>query len=858
MGVFQNNLMGAAAAAAASAGGGDFYSHQIANSCRFQPNGSSLDSTEYLSRTQGTPTNVDKCTISFWIKRSEVGSRMYGMTGSGYSGQYSYITFGGDGSDADHFFWLQNPGSITVQLESNALFRDTSAWYHIVIANDSTQSTAADRNKIYINGVHYTDWGDFTTYSTLNSDFLMNASGHKIFVGSGGASASNAYLPLNGYIAEYCFVDGTQYAATDFGESKNGVWIPKDPSGLTFGNNGCYLKFESSSDLGNDSSGNNNDFTVTGVSAHDQMLDSPTFGSEGSANFPTVNVLDPTLTASVVSNGNLQLTETISNFGAKANFAIPLTGKWYWEAYVNNGVYQETWAGITGITADSSGDGRGGSDNATTYGASWSNYSGSNMYIRKYIAGVESSESGSFGTTTDTIIGIAINRDDDEAKFYKDNALQFTTAISATQEYFPAGGGGGGTDAGTIGVWNFGQDGTFAGNETAQGNADGNGYGNFYYSPPTDHLALCSGNLPTATEVDPAETDDDYPSKLFGATIWTGDETTGRAITGVGFQPDWLWFKSRGSAFSHRIYDTTRGITSNGGWRISSDTNAAQVDKTSSGQDISAVGTDGFTLGSSSNLYTNDANDGGLHCNWAWRANGGTTSTNSNGSVDSTVQADPSGSFSIVTYRGGLSSAGAATVGHGLSSPPSFIIHKGYANTGGGDANWSVRNNALTSWDYILKLDTTASPVDKSGNGTMAAPTSTVFSVNYTDGLGAGSMDVIAYCFANCEGYIKAGSYEGNGDADGTFVYTGFRPAFIMTKSIDSTSDWQMFDNKRLGYNVDNNELQANETDAETTTDMIDILSNGFKLRIATDPNVAETYIYLAMAHNPFQYATAR
>ena len=283
MGILQNEN----AIPVASAGG--FYSHQIEQSCRFEPNGSSLDSTEYLSRTQGTPTNADKMTISFWVKRGELGSRIYGITGSGYSsggGQYSHIGFGGDGNDPDKFYWLQNPqnssgaGGTSIVLESNALFRDTNGWYNVILANDSTQSTDSNRNKIYINGTQITSWGTaFTTsfYSVQNSDFLMNSSGHKVFVGSGGASAANAYLPFNGYIAEYVFIDGTQYAATDLGESKNGVWIPKDPSGLTFGNNGFYLRFENASDLGNDSSGNNNDLTATGLGADHQVLDSPTF-----------------------------------------------------------------------------------------------------------------------------------------------------------------------------------------------------------------------------------------------------------------------------------------------------------------------------------------------------------------------------------------------------------------------------------------------------------------------------------------------------------------------------------------------------------------------------------------------------
>ena len=274
MGVFQNNLMGAAAAAA-SAGGGGFYSHEISNSVRFNASASSS-----MYRTQGTPTNVDKCTISLWVKRGKLGAAIYAFTGSG---NYSQISFGGDGNDPDKFFYLQNPGSPTVNLESAAVFRDPSAWYHVVIAQDSTQGTDSNRNKIYINGVIQTNWvSSFTApfYSTANSDFLINTSGNKIFVGSAGDSGNNPYLYFDGYIAEYVFIDGTQNDISDFGETKNGVWIPKDPSGLTFGNNGCYLKFESSSDLGNDSSGNNNDFTVSNVSAHDQMTDTPTFNSD--------------------------------------------------------------------------------------------------------------------------------------------------------------------------------------------------------------------------------------------------------------------------------------------------------------------------------------------------------------------------------------------------------------------------------------------------------------------------------------------------------------------------------------------------------------------------------------------------
>jgi hypothetical protein len=258
-----------------TSGAAGFYDHQIQQSVRFDSASSS-----YLSKAQGTPTNVQKCTVSFWIKRGKIGSGMYGMIGSGGGGySFTWNTFGGD-NDADTFYFLQHQNNVTnTRLESNALFRDTGGWLNVVMAHDSTQSTAADRNKIYFNGTQYTDWGNYNTYSTQNCDILLNTSGQNIFVGSSGDTGGAAYNFFDGYIAEFVFIDGQQLAPTSFAEEKNSVWIPKDPSGLTFGNNGAYLKFENSGDLGNDSSGNNNDYTATNMGADHQVLDSPTFGS---------------------------------------------------------------------------------------------------------------------------------------------------------------------------------------------------------------------------------------------------------------------------------------------------------------------------------------------------------------------------------------------------------------------------------------------------------------------------------------------------------------------------------------------------------------------------------------------------
>ena len=390
-------------------------------------------------------------------------------------------------------------------------------------------------------------------------------------------------------------------------------------------------------------------------------------------------------------------------------------------------------------------------------------------------------------------------------------------------------------------VFNFGQEGTFAGEKTAGGNADANGYGNFIYAPPTNFLALCTGNLTVADEIDPAQTDVNFPKKLFSAHLYAGAQVT-NAVSGLGFQPDFINIKSRTAGTTNPLYDSSRGNTKLLS-TVSTDGDTTQA--TTPG--LSAFGTDGFTVVyPNTGDYYNNRNSNN-YVAWCQRANGGTVSTNDEGSIDSSVQVDPSGCFSIATWTGTGSNA---TIGHGLGAKPSYILVKNRA-----EHAWAVYYGDNT--DYLV-LNTTAATVDDATYWQDTAPTTDVFSIGTEDGVNASSNTYIAYCYANCEGFIKSGTYEGNGNADGTFVYTGFSPAFIMTKSLDSTSNWQMFDNKRLGYNVDNNAASANLTDAPVTTDMIDILSNGFKCRIASDPNVAETYIYLAIAENPLKYATAR
>jgi hypothetical protein len=857
MGVFQNNLMGAAAAAA-SAGGGDFYSHQIANSMRFA-------GVQDLDRSRSSAGSTTTSSISFWVKRSKLGAYQYILHAYADGNNYVRMTFL---SDDTLEFQGEVGGAMKFELETTQVFRDTSAWYHIVGILDFTNGTQGNRAQLYVNGERVTAF-DTETYPADASQTNVLCGANTIRYGD---DSTNSYI-LYSYLAEIVLIDGTAQAVGDFGETKNGVWIPKDPSGLTFGTTGHYLKFESSSDLGNDSSGNNNDFTpYESTAAHDQMLDTPTFGSSNGGNFMTYNG------AMVGSNNALaegNLKSTGSSGGSTSGTFGMLTGKWYWECRAET-------VNSYGPTFGIGQFGAAGTD-GQYYIITWQTAAGQ-MYggggYPDQMGTITVTSTGVTSLSSGDILSFWLDCDNGKLWIGKNGTIpnsgdpasgsnpQASWSTIPTDRYFNATCQNVGSG---VGVLNAGQNPSFNGGLTGGdvGTAtDKNGYGLFKYDPSsTDFIACCAANLSLADAINPSETDDNYPQKLFGATIWTGDGTTGRAITGLGFQPDWLWFKARDSAFSHRLYDTTRGIGSTGGKRLFSNTTGAQVDQTS-GQDISAVGTDGFTLGASSNLYTNDTNNDAGHVNFAWRANGGTTSTNSNGSTNSTVQVDPSGHFSIVTFEGQNDSWGnAETIGHGLSSAPNCMILKNYdkadewsvffSNYGGatiGGSNAASNSVVLNSTSAVYTNQSY-----KGWGGVM--PTSTLFTVDGNNNNGA-SESIIVYCFANCEGYIKSGTYRGNGSADGTFVYTGLKPAWLMIKQVDSTSNWNIFDTTRDPYNYTSKHVAADSSAIEYdgAAYSLDILSNGFKM-VSTWGQIngsGNHYVYLAMAHNPFKYATAR
>jgi len=326
----------------------------------------------------------------------------------------------------------------------------------------------------------------------------------------------------------------------------------------------------------------------------------------------------------------------------------------------------------------------------------------------------------------------------------------------------------------------------------------------------------------------------------FQTKLFTGNSST-NAITFDGntnMQPDWSWFKRRDGANGHSAFDSVRGVTK----LISPNQTAAEQTVSDA---VTSFNTNGFTLGSDSNNFIND--DGLSYVAWNWKANG-SGSANTDGSINSTVSANQTAGFSIVSYTGNATSG--ATIGHGLNSVPQMIITKN-RDQSSASQDWCVYHVGVGANKGIF-LNLTNSPDTNAKYFNDTTPTSSVFTVGNNLGTNGSGDDMIAYCFANKTGYSKFGSYTGNGNADGTFVYTGFKPAFVIIKRSDATQGWLMWDSKRLGYNPDNNHLQPHGSDAEGTADTLDLLSNGFKIREsgAGTNGSGASYIFMAFGQS--------
>ncbi len=403
---------------------------------------------------------------------------------------------------------------------------------------------------------------------------------------------------------------------------------------------------------------------------------------------------------------------------------------------------------------------------------------------------------------------------------------------------------------------NFGQDSTFCGQETAGGNADDNGFGDFKYSPPTGFLATCSGNMVISSDIDPAQTDDDIPQKQFGVVTYTGSSTSAQTITGLGFKPDLVWAKMTNSSQRNFLTDTNRGITKH----LFSDAGSDEETDSSMGNTnpiYTAFNDDGFVFGTSGS----GPNDSGReYVAWCWKANGGTTASNTSGDINSTTQANTKGGFSTVTYTGNGSVA--QSIGHGLSSgAPELIFVK---NRSQGD-DWAVYHVGTGNAAHLI-LNSTAGKVTSSAYWGSFTPTTTLFKVGSDHKLNASSENYVAYLWHSVEGFQKFGSYVGNGNNDGPFIYTGFRPRMIFFKWVEgggaSAEPWGVFDTARATYNPtsahSDSQVYWNTTAAASqgSTHGVDFLSNGFKLRGNGGLNnfSGASYIYGAWADVPFKY----
>jgi len=823
-----------------------FYDHTIDQSLR-------LDSTSgsYLTISSASPTatNRKKVTISCWVKRAGISvsgvNTVFWSTVNGLMLQFF---------TADNIYIYDNNagGWQSTVTNGGRLFRDPSAWYHLALIIDTTQSTSADRAKFYINGELQT----LNSYPGLNTDITWHT-GSTIRLGSVGDTQD-----LAGYLAEFISIDGQDTSISDFGETKNGVWVPKDVSGLTLGNAGFHLDFANSADIGNDIGANNIDFTATNLSAHDVVPDSPT------NNFGTMNPLDKN--SMTVSEGNLKVVPSGDYKAIRGTFGIPTSGKWYFEArYLTpgGGNVQDNQVGI--VTASNVLTGSSPYPQAFTYGVGY-------LGLGQINRGGSAAQSSLTAVTAGKILGVAVNVDDDEVQFYLDGSAVGTAEqlVSTTEPNFAFYVGA--TNRGV--VFNFGQDSTFAGATTAGGNADANGIGDFAYAPPSGFLALCASNLPEpaiGSNID-ANSTGTRSDEHFNTVLYTGNATA-RSITGVGFQADLLWFKNRPNTQHNNLIDSVRGSDK---LLYSNLTNS----EATTSIHLTSFDSDGFSIGTATSL---NGNNNGI-VTWCWKGGGNANTFNIDGTGYSTASdaslsggdITPSGAsintkagFGIIAYTGiGGSNASGYTIKHGLSSPPELIFIKD-RDTNSNNNQWQASSSVVGD-DYAY-LSTTAQFTGaalmkpNSGDNTLLniGIAGTAGARNTTNESGD---DFIMYCFHSVDGFCKVGTYTGNATAypSGVFVFTGFRPALVVVKATGTTSHWVVTDNKRASdYNGDTARQYWSNNVAETAYNSarnVELFSNGFMVHgasasdLSNKINQSTGYVYLAYAEAPFKYANAR
>jgi len=765
--------------------------YKIQRSLRFRSSASA-----YLNRTPASAGNRTTWTWSGWVKRGTVG---YGILidvgGTTNNTDYQMLWFAADTID----FHQQTTTGLTARITTNAVYRDSSAWYHIVAvwnsssANSTLTGTPSDRMQLWVNGVQVTSFSaTVVPTQNLNSRINLNA------LTTIGQSASGTAYSFDGYLAEVNFIDGQALTPSSFGQTDavTGIWTPKKYTG-TYGTNGFYLDFKTNTSpttLAQDKSGNGNNWTANNISTtagatYDSMTDVPTLTSATAANFATLNPISLTSTGGTLSDGNLTFQTTTGTPHVIAVATQVITTKSYCEFQISSSLGSAVGPLVVDIDKlpISSGNGI--------------------LYIASGTVYIPSALTGYPTFTNGDMIGVAYDPATKTAWFSKNN-----TWINGN----PSAGTGGFVNSALGSNVTFGfDDETSSYAATVYANF---GQRPFSYTPPTGFKALNTFNLP-----DPVIK---KPNQYMDVITYTGDGSSSRTFTGLAFQPDLLWSKSRSNAYSHKLYDSVRGVNA----QLSS--NATSAEATTDSTVLQAFTSNGITFGSDAGINGN----GSTFVDWFWKKG-----------------ATPG--FDIVTYTG---TGVARTVSHNLGVAPAMIIVKDRtaART---VSQWPVYHASLGNTKACFLNATDAAFTDSTYfNNT--SPTSSVFSLGSWGGINYSGDAFVAYLFAEIPGFSKFGSYTGNGSADGPFLNLGFLPKYFLFKRTDTAADWQVWDSSRDTYNIVGKVLYPNTSGAEAGSQAaFDMVSNGIKFRNAgVGNNSGGTYIFAAFAENPFKYSLAR
>lgn len=761
--------------------------------------------SNYMNRTPGSAGNTTTATWSGWVKRVSLGSNQGIVASVNSVVTAPLLRF----TTTDKLEFVDH-NATAWQLITTQVFRDVAQWIHIVVAVDTTQGTSSNRVKIYINGSQVTAF-DTSTYPSASANMRWTGANVQYLFNQ---NVSN-YADFYG--AQFAFVDGQQltpstFAATD---TTTGQWIPKDlSSGITWGTTGYWLKFADNSsvaNLGTDSSGNSNTWTVNNFSitsgvTNDSLVDSISdygtdtgAGNEVRGNYCTLNPLDPA--KGTYANGNLKHTVATGGDVARGTFYMT-SGKWYFEALIS-------WAS----SSDNMCIGVVGASQGNTYPVSVATVPAGMWLIRD--GGVKINNGASTALTAYTsgqIVGVAFDVDNGKIWWRKNDGTW--------QEGDPAAGTGASYTNLTLSTW-----GGFAPCCNEQGvtgapNAEFNfGQRPFANTAPSGFKALCTQNMTTPAVV--------KSSTAVNINLRTG---TGAAanVTGFAFQPDLVWIKSRSNATNNNLFDSVRGVQKG---LVSNGTAAEYTDANS----LTAFNSDGFSVGTDGSARGVNVNTN-TYVDWMWKkaaANG----------VD------------IVGYTGDGTSN--RNINHSLGVAPKFVIVRDRSS---GGTTWWTWHTGLTAATYYLELNSTAAQANSStpwGTGNFSSSQFMVSSSCNTN-----LATYVAYLFTDVVGFSKFGSYTGNASTDGFFVALPFAPKLVILKNVSAGTDWIMVDSSRPGYNqasVDMRLFPHLSSGEDNTVAVGDLLSNGFKLRTTnTSANGSSTIVYAAFAEYPINYSRGK